>query len=307
MDTVPPQSAMPQQVVNVQQQGYAGQLLPGQQQQIILQTDQQAKGPFEMTVAKSRSFISMGATQIALGVACILFSIITTTEIGTMPEVLVYVFIMPGFWIGIFILLTGSFGVVAGKKRKSKGWIVTFMVMSIINTAVIWIIVGFASASVEECRYGYYSYCNDTDVAMNALLIICALVEFVIAIVSAAICCGALCCNTTSRGAVQYVATNPGQQQPVYLQQQPQYAPNQIQPQPYPQQQPYQQPHAYPMQAGYSGAPPGAYQAQAAPPYESLLLSEPETKQAGEQNLGYQGSSPPPEYSAGQPDSNGRF
>jgi len=40
MATVPPPSAMPQQVVYVQQQGYAGQPIPGQQQQIILQTVQ---------------------------------------------------------------------------------------------------------------------------------------------------------------------------------------------------------------------------------------------------------------------------
>jgi len=179
------------------------------------------------------------------------------------------------------------------------------MVMSIINTLMIWIIVGFASATVDLDRYYYYDHVSDIGVAMGALLIVCALVEFVIAIVSAAICCGALCCNTTSRGAVQYVATNPGQQQPFYIQQQPQSALNQIQPQPYPQQQPYQQPQAYPMQAGYSGY--GACQAQAAPPYESLLLSETESKQAVEQNLGYQGNSPPPEYSAGQPDSNERF
>jgi len=253
---------MPQQVACVQQKGnndkhmYATHIdmgiepIPGQQQQVILQTDQQ--GPFELTVAKSRSFISMGATQIVLGVACILFIIIyqcVDTEDGDGIVIQFFLITVPGILVGIIIVLTGLFGVVAGKKRQSKCLIIAFMVMSIINTALISIIVIFVSFDVTWDMHG------DAGVAMSVLLIICGLVEFLVAIVSAVICCRAVCCNTA--GYVRFDAP---------------------------------------------AAPPGPYQAQAAPPYESHLLSVPVTKQAVEQNLGYQPNTPPPEYSAGQPE-----
>jgi len=264
---------MLQQVACVQQKGntdknmYATRIdmgiepIPGQQQQVILQTVHQ--GPFEITVAKSRSFIGMGATQITLGVACILFNII-----GQCLDV-DHLVTVPGILVGISIVLTGRFGVVAGQKRQSKGFIIAFMVMSIINTVLIWYIVFFASTidlwlDFEDA---------DTGIVISVPLIICGLVEFVIAIVSAAICCRAVCCNTA--GYVRFDA-------------------------------PCAPPGAYQAMAAppYSvlSAPPGAYQAQAAPPYESHQLSVPVTKQAVEQNLGYQPNTPPPEYSAGQPE-----
>jgi len=246
---------MPQQVACVQQKGntdknmYAThidmgiELVPGQQQQVILQTDQQ--GPFEITVAKYRSFSGMGAIQIALGVACILFLVIMLfNETDTLPPFIDFIVTVPGIWI----IFTGLIGVRIN--RQSKGWIIAFMVMSIISTALFWILVLFLTFGVLIS--------NDPDGTGETkaiLFIICGIVELVIAIVSAAICCRALCCNTA--GYVRFDAP---------------------------------------------GAPPGPYQAKAAPPYESILLSVPETKQAVEQNLGYQPNTPPPEYSAGQPE-----
>lgn len=200
-----------------------GQAMPGTMQTMQpvqpvmnVTTQHQPAAPFELNPSQASSFIGMGATNIVLGCLCILFNVIYNF-IGGFPFMQE---VSPGIWIGALCVFTGVIGVISGKKHKQQGWIIGFLILSIINTLIVWVLLGFASTAVAleriyvYCPYNSYSSCDRTKgaIAMGALLIICALVEFGIAIASAVICCGPVCCNTPKQNTVQYISTTPGQQ-----------------------------------------------------------------------------------------------
>lgn len=139
--------------------------------------------------------IIAGLLSTAVGVVSIVFGA-NVTEVGT------------GVWCGLpFFVLTGSFGIVAGK-RKTKCWIVTYMVMSIITCSVMCLnllvmaSIGLANdtaAFKAGCYYDSGHQCRRqrVKVAMNSVLVFVSVFEAVVCIVASAFCCKAACCCAT--------------------------------------------------------------------------------------------------------------
>merc|ERR1712012_93612 len=149
----------------------------------------------------------LGITQVVTGSLAIIFNIITT---ATMSSVSAYV--GAGYWCGILYIIAGSFGIV-GSRKRTNGFLVTFMVLSIISSVLTTGIISTAAVSLGESSsyYYYYNY-RDLGLATNVILLLCGLVELVIAIISSALCCSVVCCQDTQYVAcpVQYQAGTSG-------------------------------------------------------------------------------------------------
>jgi len=212
--------------------------MPGQQQQShIIVLTQSLAAPHRNEVSpmipsgQAKCFGGMGVTQVLIGIVCVLFNIIyaivhsvTWDELHREsydPSPLML--ISPGIWVGLLFVITGSFGIVISKKRTEKGLIVTFMILSILATGFTWVIfsLGMIAAFTDaengyycwHIEYPYHEHCVYVDkngqnsaVAFSSMLVILSFVEFIIAITSAAICCGALCCKINT----QNIATGGG-------------------------------------------------------------------------------------------------
>ncbi|XP_072179837.1 uncharacterized protein [Diadema setosum] len=138
-----------------------------------------------------------------------------------------------GIWSGIlFFLPTGILGICS--KRRQTGVVIAYLVMSIICSleAIGMIAYEGTAAGVasfyQTCSYYYYdTYCtydtNSGAVAVHSILAIVAFVEFVVAIVASAICCGGLrcCCaspSTTTTTTTTYYGGQPQPQQQFVVQ-----------------------------------------------------------------------------------------
>jgi len=208
---------------------------PGQSQMqttypVIIHTAPRPPTP-PMSPGYKRAFVGLGAIQTAIGLFSILINIV-----GQAMSLEAF-YVGAGYWCGIMFILTGAFGVVSGKKEH-KGFVITFLVLSILAPLTwSWGIIGQSSAGLVNGTWnyncGYYNYHSSTYIkcsrnstlAMNSLLLIGGVAELISAIVSAAFCCGALCCRTRATpGQVQYVAA--GHQQVIMAgSQQVQYQP----------------------------------------------------------------------------------
>lgn len=173
---------------------------------------------------KHRQSIGLGITQIIISILCVIFNAvcIAVTSHGDKGNGLGVV--GHGFWCGIMFLITGIFGVVAGKK-KTRCMIVTFMVFCILSAlfTISLLTVGILGAIFtdrEDCYsqvdysynynnygYGYSDYypyyrwvCYNVPnykviIAMEACLALAGLVEVIVAIWGSALCCGSgVCC-----------------------------------------------------------------------------------------------------------------
>ena len=109
-----------------------------------------------------------------------------------------------GIWCGIFFALSGVFGTIASRK-PSFGWIVTYMVFSIISASLclpLLIISSFGTAS-----FNHYFPGNYLAPAMSAIQVVISLSQAVAAIASAGMTCKAVCkccAPKTKSGAVYY-------------------------------------------------------------------------------------------------------
>ncbi|KAF6028496.1 hypothetical protein EB796_013192 [Bugula neritina] len=140
--------------------------------------------------------------QIVMGVLCIIFGITlaaldyssylsSTSEIGVIGY---------GIWIGLYFILVGGIGMGA-VSQNSNGWIVSTMVLNILCSAVwCWMLLSFSSAglvsmSLNECIWFFCSSNHIADVfyAMDGMMLIMSIIQFVITIWCAALCCGAVC------------------------------------------------------------------------------------------------------------------
>ncbi|CAH1799855.1 unnamed protein product [Owenia fusiformis] len=172
----------------------------------------------------------LGGLQVACGILAVIFGI---AAIGVHASIYQS---GAGIWCGfLFFMVTGAFGIVAGK-AKTTGWIVAFMVMSII-TAVIGCVTLLTIASIGtaidsnrreyECKTDWltgrhtctyvYVYSGSEKLGINSMLIVISLVEAVLCIVSAGYCCAAVCCcrqnNQTRVQVVHSGYPNLGMQQ----------------------------------------------------------------------------------------------
>ena len=236
--------------------------------------------------------------QIIAGGICIVFGItLKCLDEGYVQDI-VY-----GVWIGVYFILVGGIGLGA-VKANSSCWITSAMVLNILcSSFVSFLLLTFAAVGLAQYEgwryaydcYDYYRYSSfsravcDTDLintftALNSIMIILAVAEFIITIWCAVLCCGAVCrcCKPTGGQIVQtttvamnqpqmvtYTAAAPGgvgypagQPMPV---QQGQYYPMAMQPQPMAMQQ---QPMAMQQQpVGYVAQPPHQPQPQPPPGY----------------------------------------
>ncbi|XP_038051947.1 uncharacterized protein LOC119724802 [Patiria miniata] len=152
-----------------------------------------------------KSMNGTGITQIVLGSLTVILGIVACV-IGSF-----YFFIGHAFWCGILLYcVAGILGVVAGQKQSSCVAI-AYMVMSIFACLASCVVMGFSASAVAiDRQYGYYSYYYDNGwigrVAVDAMLLILALVEFVVSIVGASMTCGAICNTAPAHTVIHYQA-----------------------------------------------------------------------------------------------------
>lgn len=222
-----PQHTYPGQVIQTTSTSAGGQ----QQSHVIIITQPQPpqqQGPTSLVLGRghSRCFVGMGITQLILGIACALFNMVYDIVFAAVDgDGSGLIFVSPGIWVGTLFIITGAFGIAIGKRRTGKGMIVTFLVLSIIVTGFTWIIFSLAliAAATDKdqiCDYNHHDsrwreWCLidkkdgiNAVLAMAILLEILSFVEFIIAIISAGVSCGALCCTERkpayTNGAVPY-------------------------------------------------------------------------------------------------------
>lgn len=144
-----------------------------------------------------------------------------------------------GVWLGIWILLTGLFGFIGAKDDLTPnkcliGTYMGFAITACVLTFCMFITYCIALANYSEIRncktyhlgsyntFSYKTYCNSASkrhmaavgLGLGSCLLICAIVEFILALTSSIYCCGAVCCNTPSAVAVtnqQVTYIQPGQ------------------------------------------------------------------------------------------------
>ena len=110
-----------------------------------------------------------------------------------------------GIWCGIFFALSGVFGAIASSK-PSFGWIVTFMVFSIISASFSLPLLVLSSIGTVDQSYYYYFYPGDPTrgYVVSAIQIVISLVQAAAAIVSAGMTCRAVCCGSKGKSRVVY-------------------------------------------------------------------------------------------------------
>ncbi|XP_066274456.1 uncharacterized protein [Branchiostoma lanceolatum] len=101
-------------------------------------------------------------------------------------------------WMGALFLSTGIVGIFAAV-RKTTCMMIPFMILSILSAFFTSIMLGLAGTAVDYDRWRWcweiQSYCNNTGarVAMDALLIVLALLEAGLSITTAMMTCFAVC------------------------------------------------------------------------------------------------------------------
>ena len=152
--------------------------------------------------------LTLSLIQLVMSVSAIL------TQVVGLSEVYYYLpglqFMGAGIWCGILFALSGVFGVIASSK-PSFGWIVTFMVFSMISASfclpllVLYLIETAFPSSNLGYMYIYYNYIFP--IRISPIQIVISLVQAAAAIVSAGMMCRALenCCGPRKEcGSVDY-------------------------------------------------------------------------------------------------------
>ncbi|XP_022088837.1 membrane-spanning 4-domains subfamily A member 4A-like [Acanthaster planci] len=120
-----------------------------------------------------------------------------------------FYFVGHAFWCGLgFYCVAGILGTVSGVKAN-QGAAIGYMVMCIFACFAACTVIGFSATAVAvDAGSCYYYYgCNETGrVAVDAMLVILAVAEFIIAIVGASVTCSAVCCSTPSSTVIHYQA-----------------------------------------------------------------------------------------------------
>ncbi|XP_038051950.1 uncharacterized protein LOC119724803 isoform X2 [Patiria miniata] len=148
------------------------------------------------------SMTGTGITQIVLGSLTVILGIVACV-IGSF-----YFFIGHAFWCGIgFYCVAGILGVVAGQKQNQCAAI-AYMILSIFACLASCIVMGISgtAAALDRYSFGFYTDNWEGKVAVDAMLAIVALVEFVVSIVGASMTCGAICNTPPAHTVIHYQA-----------------------------------------------------------------------------------------------------
>ncbi|CAH1786189.1 unnamed protein product [Owenia fusiformis] len=192
--------------VNMQNQAQSQEGVYQPQQQVIY-TIQPPNPSGRVERFNGRASIRIGSLMIGFGVLSIALGGAAIGLYGTVYD------IGTGIWCGLlFFILTGSFGIAAGRS-KSKCLIIAFMVLSIVMVSIACLIllvnssIGLAN-DVDylkyQCNNEYdYHFCHSKGggrVAINALLVLTSIIQAVLGFTSSAYCCKAVCCCNNSSG-----------------------------------------------------------------------------------------------------------
>ena len=116
---------------------------------------------------------------------------IITQAVGSSTRFPGVQFVGTGIWCGIFFALSGVFGAIASSK-PSFGWIVTFMVFSIISASFCLPLLALSSIGTAISS-SYYYRGNYLYHVVSAIQIAISLIQAAAAIVSAGMTCRAVC------------------------------------------------------------------------------------------------------------------
>jgi uncharacterized membrane protein HdeD (DUF308 family) len=207
--------------------GYPGHV---QQQQLPMYSYTPKKILYENY--RSKHSVILGSIQVVIGILCIVFNTTAIVANNNQPQM-----IGPGIWCGILFIISGAFGIVAGR-TKTKCKVIASMVLSIVASGLCGILLiislmGLVHAnfmsiceSLESDHYRYYCFTRNAKniaLAMNSLLMILAAFEICTAIWISTLACKVSCCNNTPQqvmiaaqyipmlGTSQLVVTNQGQ------------------------------------------------------------------------------------------------
>ncbi|XP_013420375.1 uncharacterized protein LOC106180793 [Lingula anatina] len=132
-----------------------------------------------------------------------------------------------GITAGIFYTIAGSLGIAVGREKKTA-MIVSHMIFSIFSSLIslpLLVIhsIGAALEEDEHCTNSYFwiwtvkKECEQPQLGghnfIHAVLIIISLVESVVAIISAALCCRTTCCGSSPVGGQVFYTANTHQVQ----------------------------------------------------------------------------------------------
>ncbi|XP_071804333.1 uncharacterized protein [Asterias amurensis] len=247
---VQPQHSQQQQGISHQQQGQQ----QGQQQTVTYQTVQAQPhvsgavvSSYSVSGARQTGYIQVvcGVVSVAIGIAAIVLGC-SIAEVGS------------PIWSGIcFFIVAGILGIASAGNQNSCA-IVAHLVMSILaSLAAFQLMIILIVAALTETfycgSYFYSDYYNDCSswygrIIVDSIGCIVALIEFVVAIVAAAICCRGSCgygTVATQQTVVHYHVPNQGNVMTIMTS-----------PQPYGQQAYMQQPGQPQQVQGYAISPP---------------------------------------------------
>ena len=164
----------------------------------------QQKIPYDQRFSK-KLMLALSRIQLAMGILAII-----TQAIGLSTKRPDAHFAGAGIWCGIFFVLSGVFGSIASKKR-SFGWIVTFMVFAILSA--VFCLPLLIISSIGTAMSSSYHY-RDTGLKLPAFAIqvVISLIQAVAAITSAGMTCKAVCkcCGPKRESGVVYYNNSGG-------------------------------------------------------------------------------------------------
>ena len=157
--------------------------------------------PVRETVPYAQRFpktLMLTFSSVQLGMA---FLAIITETIGSGR----FNFLGTGIWCGTLFVLSGVFGMVASRK-PTFGWIVTFMVFSIISASFCLPLLVISSIGASH----YYHRGKYAEHAVSAMQIIISLIQAAVTITSAGMACRAVCCGPRRESRLVYYNVSGG-------------------------------------------------------------------------------------------------
>ncbi|KAF6028501.1 hypothetical protein EB796_013197 [Bugula neritina] len=148
--------------------------------------------------------------QLVMGIVSIIFGIAMAVLDSSIVDTQHYVGLQGyGIWIGAYFAICGGVGLSAARFNTS-GWITSTLILNILCsvffccTLLSYTSVGLVQTSINDCHYFYgfsltssANTCNVTQIkayyAMDSIMLICSIIEFIVTIWSAVLCCGAVC------------------------------------------------------------------------------------------------------------------
>ncbi|XP_013402535.1 uncharacterized protein LOC106168132 isoform X2 [Lingula anatina] len=177
--------------------------------------------PFIAEKYMHRAGVGLGITQTVLGVISFIFGVVFTAWIPARFLGSINHHTGAGVWCGTVFVVTGVLGILT--RKKNKGLIISYMIMSIVSAVISWIVlIGISSIDLAAVRWHFlfdWDYYASVITGLSGFFIFLSFVEGLVAVISAAICGHAVCCcsKPSSQGTVTYTVPNTGQNTVAYM------------------------------------------------------------------------------------------